>query len=96
MGNVERVPREIRFHYHRPGKDDGIFSQWLVEDGPDLKVMLLERHDGPTLHIAGAPALDRGAPAIWFVVPGAWFDIGTGELWTLDEASGAWSNAAGA
>jgi predicted RNA-binding protein associated with RNAse of E/G family len=66
----------VRFEYRRPGKATETFEQILVVEEPGYKVMLLERHAGEAITIAGEPALDCGAPAVWFVFPGAWHDVG--------------------
>ena len=66
----------IHYEYIRPGKRVMRFEQWLVEDRPDVKILLLERHEGPGLQVGPTTILERGAPAVWFVFPGAWFDVG--------------------
>jgi predicted RNA-binding protein associated with RNAse of E/G family len=70
------MKKPIRYEYSRPGKGMTVFDQWLVVDLPDVKVMFMEGNRGPTVTVDGRPALDEGAPAIWFVFPGAWHDVG--------------------
>ena len=70
------MARRVQFEYRRPGKATEVFDQILVVDEPGYKVMLLERYGGESITIAGEPALDTGASAVWFVFPGAWHDVG--------------------
>lgn len=66
----------IRYEYRRPGKPVTTYEQWLLLDRPDLKVMLLDAFAGDPLRVAGALALEPGAPIIWFVFPEKWHDVG--------------------
>jgi predicted RNA-binding protein associated with RNAse of E/G family len=66
----------IQYEYTRPGKDKTVFDQWLIMERADVKVMLLEAHQGRRLQIGAETILDPGAPALWFVFPGAWYDVG--------------------
>ena len=68
--------RLIRYTYTRPGKDTGNYNHWLVVDEPELKVLLMDRYEGPPLRIDGRLAAEPGSALLWFVFPGAWHDIG--------------------
>ncbi len=68
------VPR-IRYTYHRPGKPSAVFDQWLVLDRPDVKVLLQDEYHGPPLRAGDALIQEPGAPMVWFVFPGRWYDI---------------------
>ena len=70
------VPRRIRYHYSRPGRSITVYDEWLVVDRADVKVLLLEHHDGKSFVVAGETVMDRGAPIVWFIFPGAWYDVG--------------------
>jgi predicted RNA-binding protein associated with RNAse of E/G family len=70
------VPRRIRYHYARPGRSVTVYDEWLLIDRPDTKVLLLEGHTGKPFAVNGAVVLDTGAPILWFVFPGQWFDVG--------------------
>ena len=70
------LPRKIRYHYSRPGRSVTIHDQWLVVDRPDHKVLLLEEHAGKPFRVDGRVVQDRGAPIIWYVFPGMWYDVG--------------------
>lgn len=45
-------------------------------DGPDLKVLWVDHYDGPEVRVRSRPVLESGAVATWFVIPGAWYDLG--------------------
>jgi predicted RNA-binding protein associated with RNAse of E/G family len=69
--------RKVEIRYHRPPNRLDIFVQDLVVDEPDYKVTL---HDPATL-AAGLRVGERlifepGAAVVWFVFPGAWYDLG--------------------
>jgi predicted RNA-binding protein associated with RNAse of E/G family len=69
--------RQIELHYHRPPDRHDIYVQTLVLDRPDCKVTLLDAYPGPEpLLVAGRPVLEPGAPIVWYVFPGAWYDVG--------------------
>jgi len=70
------APRQIRYHYSRPGRSVTIYEEWLAVDRPDLKVLLLERHAGKPFVVNGETVMDPGAPIVWFIFPGAWHDVG--------------------
>jgi len=53
-----------------------VFDQWLVIDRPDVKVLLQDRYTGHPIVVGNRTILDHQAPALWFVFPDAWFDIG--------------------
>lgn len=66
----------IRYAYHRLGKPSVAYDQWLVLDRPDVKVLLQEDYDGPALRACDMLIHESGAPMVWFVFPGKWYDIG--------------------
>lgn len=66
----------IHYEYARPGKGSMVFDQWLVHDGPDVKILLLDAHDGPAVRVGSSIVLDPGAPALWYVFRDAWYDVG--------------------
>ncbi len=68
------MARLIRYEYRRPGKPVQVYEEWLVVDRPDAKV-LLQEYGGPDLEVDGAPMLEHGAYAVWYVFPGRWHDI---------------------
>lgn len=72
----KRVHREICFRYSRPGKGSQVFRQRLVLDRPDMKVLLNERFQGESVKVGEKVILETGAPIVWFVFPGKWYDIG--------------------
>lgn len=66
----------IHFRYHRPGKDTKVYEEVLVLDRPDVKVLLQDQYSGTDVDVAGSRILDSGAPIIWFIFVGSWYDIG--------------------
>ena len=72
--------RLIHFEYTRPGREPTEYRQWLVHDSPEVKVVLLERHEGKRLAVGDRTILEPAAPVIWFVFPDAWYDIGAFHL----------------
>ncbi len=66
----------VSFRYRRPGKGTIVYRELLVLDRPDVKVLLLERHEGPAVRIGGDVVLDVGAPIVWYVFPDRWYDVG--------------------
>lgn len=70
------MSRLIQYEYRRPGKGSSVFEQLLVRDEPDVKVMLLQAYEGAEIRIQTETVLDAGAPVLWFVFPGAWYDVG--------------------
>lgn len=70
------MPHQITYEYRRPGKATTYFEEWLVLDRPDVKVLLLDPYDGETVAVNGTPILEFGAPAVWYVYPDRWYDIG--------------------
>lgn len=70
------LPRKIRYHYNRPGRSITVYDEWLLIDRPDAKVLLLEAHQGKPFVVDGRTVLERGAPILWFVFPGSWYDVG--------------------
>ncbi len=65
----------IQFEYHRPGKPTTVYQEWLVEERPDVKVLLLEKYPGPDMNAGAVRMLDEGAAIVWYVFPDAWYDI---------------------
>lgn len=66
---------KIRIHYRRLPDSLTVYQQHLVRDGTDVKVTLATDLDFE-LQIHGALALEPGSSAVWFTVPGAWWDLG--------------------
>jgi hypothetical protein len=56
------MAQRIRYEYRRPGRPTTHYDEWLVLDRPDLKVLLLERYEGPEVSVAGRSVLEAGAP----------------------------------
>jgi hypothetical protein len=67
------MTRLIELEYRRPGKATIVYREWLVFERPDVKVLLLDAYDGPTVRAGDAVVQDTGAPIIWFVFPDRWF-----------------------
>jgi predicted RNA-binding protein associated with RNAse of E/G family len=69
--------RRVEIRYHRPPDRLDVFVQDLVVDGTDCKVTL---HDPATLdrtlRVGDRVVYEPGAPIVWFVFPGAWYDVG--------------------
>ena len=67
----------VEIHYHRSPADTRLYQQRLVVSRPDLKVTFAERFEaeGP-IEVAGRSVLEPGAPVVWFVIPGRWYDLG--------------------
>jgi predicted RNA-binding protein associated with RNAse of E/G family len=78
----------IEFEYHRPGKGTTVYHEWLVLTHPEAKVLLLEHYAGEEVLTHGNTILGRGAPIVWFIFPGAWYDIGRFHL--LDGTFTGW------
>ena len=68
--------RRIEYHYHRPGRGETVFDEVLIIDEPDLKVTLLEAYEGQEVRTGNEVILEAGAPIVWFVIPGAWHNVG--------------------
>jgi predicted RNA-binding protein associated with RNAse of E/G family len=66
----------VRYEYRRAGKASTWYEEWLIVDRPDVKVLLLDRYDGHGVQVEGADILDPGAPIVWCVFPGRWYDVG--------------------
>ena len=60
----------------------------IVFERPDVKVLLLDAYEGPTVSVEETIIQDTGAPIIWFVFPERWHDIG--RFHTRDEAFTGW------
>ncbi len=71
-----RAVPEIKYEYHRPGKEKVVYTELLVIDRPDVKVLLQERFSGEDVVRDGRLVLEHGAPIIWFVFAESWHDIG--------------------
>jgi len=65
----------IRYEYHRPGKEKVIYTEVLVVDRPDVKVLLQEHFSGDSVMRDGTCILEHGAPIVWFVFSESWHDI---------------------
>lgn len=67
----------VVIHYHRPPDRAERFEQWIVHRTPACVVTLLDAAtvSRPIL-IDDAPALEPGAPIVWFTFRDAWHDIG--------------------
>lgn len=67
----------MRIHYLRPPDRLRVHEQWLLHDGPDVKITLATdlELDAP-LTVEGRVVLEDGADVVWFTFPGAWHDIG--------------------
>lgn len=70
------MPRLVRYEYRRPGKEPTYYEEWLIVDRADVKVLLLDPYVGKAVRVEGRPILDPGAPIVWYVFPGRWYDIG--------------------
>jgi predicted RNA-binding protein associated with RNAse of E/G family len=82
------MPPLIELEYRRPGKATIVYREWLVFERPDVKVLLLDAYEGPTVSVEETIIQDTGAPIIWFVFPERWHDIG--RFHTRDEAFTGW------
>jgi predicted RNA-binding protein associated with RNAse of E/G family len=82
------MARRITYEYRRPGKPVTSYVEWLVLERPDVKVLLLDPYDGPTVTVDGKSILESGAPVVWYVFPDRWFDIGRFHL--LDGTPTGW------
>lgn len=82
------MSHKITYEYRRPGKPTTSYEEWVVLDRPDVKVLLLDPYDGDTVFANGAPILESGASAVWFVYPDRWYDIGVFHL--KDETLTGW------
>ena len=67
--------KEIEIQYHRLGKSRLAYRERLILDRSDVKVLFTEAADA-SVDIGGFPALERGAPIVWFVFPDQWSDVG--------------------
>lgn len=69
--------KRVEIHYRRPPDRLDVFVQDLVVDRPDCKVTL---HDPATLQstlkVGDTVIYEPGAPLVWFVFPGRWYDLG--------------------
>ncbi len=67
----------VEIHYRRPPDRLDVFVQRLVVDRADCKITL---HDPATLdaelHVDDRLIYEPGAAIVWFVFPGAWYDVG--------------------
>lgn len=68
---------EIEIRYWRPPNRLQVFRQQLVVDRPDYKVTFVEHSTASgTLKVGERVILEPAAPIVWFVFPGAWYDLG--------------------
>ncbi len=70
------MPRRIHFEYRRPGKKTITYEEILAFERPDVKVLLGEQYSGENVLVGDSIILEHGAPMIWFVFTGAWYDVG--------------------
>jgi predicted RNA-binding protein associated with RNAse of E/G family len=69
--------RQVEIHYRRPPYQLDIFVQDLVVDEPEYKVTLHEPSTVTAPRLVGDKVIyEPGAPLVWFVFPGAWYDLG--------------------
>jgi predicted RNA-binding protein associated with RNAse of E/G family len=54
----------------------GTYDHQLIVDEPELKIMLMEDYDGEPIRINDETVVEPGASLLWYVLPGAWHDIG--------------------
>ncbi len=72
-----RLPTQIEVRYWRPPNRLQVFTQELVVDRPECKVTYAEGTELiDTLRIEDSVIFEAGAPMIWFVFPGRWYDVG--------------------
>jgi predicted RNA-binding protein associated with RNAse of E/G family len=69
------IPHTVRVEFTRPGKGTSSFEELLIVDEVECKVLLLERHDQHAT-ANGETILEPASPIIWFVFPGAWYEVG--------------------
>ena len=70
------LPREILLEYRRPGKKTFQYPELLVWEDARLKVLFMDHSSAPDVVVGGNVILQHGAPIIWFIFPGASFDVG--------------------
>jgi predicted RNA-binding protein associated with RNAse of E/G family len=68
--------REILLEYLRPGKKTATYTERLVLDRPDVKVLLMKVEGTKEVRIGETAVLQPGSTVTWFVFPGQWYDIG--------------------
>ena len=68
--------REILLEYLRPGKKTATYTERLVLDRPDVKVLLMNVEGPKEVRIGERAVLHPGSTITWFVFPGRWYDIG--------------------
>jgi len=70
-------PPLVHIHYRRPPDRLEIFKQFLLHEGPDVRITY-EPHlpiSAPKW-IGSDLVMEPGSPVVWFTFPGAWHDIG--------------------
>jgi predicted RNA-binding protein associated with RNAse of E/G family len=68
---------QIKIYYRRPPDRLDVFLQDLVVDRPELKITLHESTPlSTTISVADRIIYEPGAPIVWFVFPGEWYDLG--------------------
>lgn len=66
----------IDFTYDRPGKGTQTYRQELRIDTAELKLLRTPQYKGTDLWIGSRCVQATHAPILWFIIPGAWYDIG--------------------
>ncbi len=67
----------IEIHYLRPPGRLQVYVQELVVDEPDLKITLADDYPSDVpVRVGERTVLEQGAPIVWFVLPGEWYDLG--------------------
>jgi predicted RNA-binding protein associated with RNAse of E/G family len=67
----------IEIRYWRPPAKLQTFAQELVVDRSECKVTLVESSTSAgTLSVGEKVIFEPGAPMIWYVFPGKWYDLG--------------------
>jgi predicted RNA-binding protein associated with RNAse of E/G family len=67
---------DISLEYIRPGRGAATYSERLLLDQPDVKVLAMDVLDAREIRIEGEVVLEPGASITWFVFPGQWHDVG--------------------
>jgi predicted RNA-binding protein associated with RNAse of E/G family len=68
---------KVEIHYRRPPERLDVFVQELIIDRPELKVTFQEQTPVPGALLArDRVILEPGAPVVWFIFPGQWYDLG--------------------
>jgi predicted RNA-binding protein associated with RNAse of E/G family len=70
------MDRDVPLIYDRPGKGTTRFVHRVVRRTADVTILLMDPYEGPDLMHDGRLMLEHGAAGLWYVFPGAWYDIG--------------------